>query len=222
MRQIQSKVLVVSVSLALLVAMSQYAEAQRRGGRFGGVSRVQLASLDEVQEELKLTGEQKENAADLNEKLRSDIRDAWQAARDAGGGFASVGEKLQKMRQEASAKFVKVLEEPQQSRLGEIFVQVNGARALSDRDVNAALKLTDEQNQKLKDVTADGGEAIRDAFEDLRDVSREERREKFAELREKTDEQRLAVLTKEQTDAFKKMEGEEIELDLSPLFRRRN
>ena len=63
-------------------------------------------------------------------------------------------------------------------------------------------------------------QAFRDAFQDLRDASQEERGEKMVELREKRDEQLLAVLTTEQTDAFNKMKGEEIELDPSQLRRR--
>lgn len=220
MRQCQSKVLVVGASLAFLVAMSQYSEAQRRGGRLGGVSHVRLASLDEVQAELKLTDEQKEKAADLNEQLRSDMRDAFQAARDAGGDFASAREKLQKMQQKATATFVETLDEAQQTRLNEIFVQANGPGALGDQRVAATLKITDEQKEKLRDITTDSFQAFRDAFRNLRDASQEERREKMAELREESDEKLLAVLTTEQSDAFKEMKGEEIELDLSQLRRR--
>jgi hypothetical protein len=200
--------------------MSQYAEAQRGGGRFGGASLVRLVSLEEVQEELKLTDEQTKKAADLNEELRSDIREAFQAVRDAGGDFAESREKMRKLQQEASATFAEVLEERQQQRLREIFVQVNGASALSDKHVAKALKITDEQKKKLKQITADGFQTMRDAFQDLRDAPQEERRDKFAELREKGSVQLLAVLTKEQTDAFEKMKGEEIELDLSQLRRR--
>ena len=220
MRQIQGRATVVCASLTFLLAMSQYAEAQRGGGRFGGASLVRLVSLEEVQEELKLTDEQTKKAADLNEELRSDIREAFQAVRDAGGDFAESREKMRKLQQEASATFAEVLEERQQQRLREIFVQVNGASALSDKHVAIALKITDEQKKKLKQITADGFQTMRDAFQDLRDAPQEERRDKFAELREKGSVQLLAVLTKEQTDAFEKMKGEEIELDLSQLRRR--
>ncbi len=222
MARFQNRILLGVASVAFLVAISQHAEARRRGARFGGVSEVQLASLAEVQKELNLTDEQKQKAAELNDELRSEMQEAFQSARDAGGDFTAVREKLQKSREKASAKFVVLLEEPQQTRLREIFVQVNGPAALRHKDVAAALKLADDQKQKLEDVTAEGMDAIRDAFEDLRDASREERREKMAELNEKTDEKLLAVLTTEQSDAFGKMKGKEIELDMSQLYQRRN
>ena len=102
---------------------------------------------------------------------------------------------MSKLTTEAEGKLKELLDDEQSKRLRSIQIQVNGAATLSDEDVVTALKMSDAQKSQLADVSEANTQAIRDAFQDLQGASREERSEKFAELRSKGNEKLLAVLT---------------------------
>ena len=217
----QSRNVLVLPIVALLVTIwsVDHAQAQqrRRGFGFRGYSTVQLASLEKVHDELKLSDSQKTNAAEMAEELSSERRELFS---DGGGGdFAAAREKLTKLTTEAEGKLKELLDDEQSKRLRSIQIQVNGAATLSDEDVVKALKISDAQKSQLDDVSEANTQAIREAFQDLQGASREERREKFAELRNMGNEKLLAALTTDQRAAFEKLQGEKVELDLSQLRR---
>lgn len=216
MNLLHKTTLVAVMSAGLFLALAQDASAQR--GSFFGAARVQLASLAEVQAELKMSDEQKKLGEELNQKLSEDRRELFQTG--GGGNFGEMREKLRQLSTDASAKLVAELDDVQQKRLTEIYVQINGTRALGDKDVTTALKITEEQNEKLTAVRDSNMQAFREAFQDFQSLSDEERREKFGQLRREGDEKLLAVLTEEQRTQFDAMKGKEIEVDLSPLRRR--
>jgi Spy/CpxP family protein refolding chaperone len=213
---------VVVVGMALAIAVGQVAWAQRGRGRgfgrlFGGIAKAQLATLDEVQTELKLSDEQKTQVADINDALGED-----RSALFGGdfGAFSEIRPEMDRLNREASGEVDKVLDDNQRKRLQEIAIQVNGPAALNDPSVVEQLKLTDEQKQKLEDVRAENNKAAEEAMADFGEMSREERREKFRDLSETAGEKLLGVLTDEQKEQFEQMKGAEIDVDLSPLFRR--
>jgi len=211
-----NKGLAAVVGLVIVSMLAQSASAQRRGGRglgrlFGGVPQARLATLDEVQSDLKLTDKQKTDIAEINDKLREDRRALF------GGGFgqfSQIREDMDKLNRQASAEVDAKLDDAQKKRLQEIAIQVNGAAALSDPSVVEQLKLTDEQKKKLEEVRAENNKAVEDAIGNL---SREERREKFRELSETADSNLLGVLTEEQKTEFESMKGAKLDVDLSPL-----
>jgi len=201
---------VVGLGVAAAVAVAvQPAWAQRgRGmGRMRGFSPATIATLDEVQAELKLSDDQKTEIATINDDLRSDMRDLF-----SDGGPPDMDE-LQKLNQEATAKVDKALDAAQVKRLQEITIQVNGASALNDPAVREQLHFTDEQTTKYEEAR----DANRDAMQGMGDLSREERQAKFEELRKTADDRLLAVLTPEQKTEFDAMKGAPLEIDLSQL-----
>jgi hypothetical protein len=214
-----SLVLVFGIGLSLTLA--DVASAQRGGrgrGFFGfGVSRVQLATLDEVQSNLKLSDAQKASASDIGQKVRDERRAAFQGG--GGGDFAARREQMQKINDDADAKLVALLDEGQQKRLTEIYVQVNGTNALSDVAVAKALQLSEDQQQKLAAARDENRESMRESFQGFRDMSNEERQEAVAKFRKEADERLLAALTDEQREQFGKLKGEELEIDMSQLRR---
>jgi hypothetical protein len=211
------------IGLALVLIVTQLASAQRGrgfGGRFlGGTSQLRLASLDQIQTELNLSEDQKKTVTELNAKLREQRTELFQA----GGDRAAAREKLAKLTSEATAKCAETLDEKQRTRLQEIYIQVNGAAALSDEKVAEMLAITDEQKAKLADVREPGLQSMRDAFQDFQNLSNEERRERVAEWRSEFNAKLLAALSEEQRGKFEQMKGEKIEIDLTQLRgRRRN
>jgi Spy/CpxP family protein refolding chaperone len=204
----------LSLSIALLATIATAQEGRRgRGfGRFFVLPKVTLAQLEEVQQELKLSEEQNEQVAELNDELRDGMRAAFE---DAGGDREKMREGIGKIQTEVNAKFDKLLDEAQQKRAHEIFVQVNGSGALQDESIAAELKLTDEQKEELEEAAGESRQAFMDAG--LRDLDDEARAEKIEELNKSRDEKAFAVLTEEQRAAFDKLKGAEIEVDLSRL-----
>jgi Spy/CpxP family protein refolding chaperone len=217
-----NKGLAAVVCFVIVSALAQASWAQRGGGRgigrlFGGIAKAQLATLDEVQSDLKLTDDQKTQIAEINDKLREDRRGLF------GGGFGQFSQiraDMDKLNRAASAEVDAKLDEPQKQRLQEIAIQVNGPAALSDPSVVEQLNLSDEQKKKLEEVQADNSQAVEDAMSDFGDISREERREKFRALSDTANEKLLGVLTDEQKTQFDKMKGQEIDIDPSSLFGR--
>lgn len=208
--------------LVVVATLAQQASAQRGGGRgfgrlFNGTSKAQLATLDEVQADLKLSPEQKKDIASINHKLREDRRGLFGSGF---GQFSQIRADMDKLNREASAEVDAKLDDAQKQRLQEIAIQVNGAAALNDPSVVEQLKLSDEQKQKLEEVRAENSKRVEDAMSDFGDLSREERREKFRTLAETADADLLGVLTDEQKKEFDEMKGKEIDVDLSPLYGR--
>jgi hypothetical protein len=203
------------VGLGLILAMPQLAAAQRRGrgfGRFLSWSKADLAAIDQVQVELKMTDGQKAKTNEVNEQLRSDRHSIL------GGSFGQYAEnrqKLEDLNRVASAEVDDSLDDAQRKRLQEIAIQVYGSRLLHDQAVGEQLQLSDEQKTRLAVVQAANSKTMEDLYSDAQQLSREDWRSKGRELLEKADEERMTVLTDEQRAQFDAMAGEPFEVDWS-------
>jgi len=213
-----------AVAVVLGLAVSQAAWAQRGGGGgrgfgrlFGGVSKAQLATLDDVQTELKLTPKQITDVDKINADLREKRRDLFS------GGFGGSGQirtQMDQLNRDASAEVDKILDDAQRQRLQEIDIQVNGVAALGEPSVSEQLKLTAAQQKQLEEARAANSKAAEDARQTFRDMSRQERRQKLREMSDAASEKLLGVLTPEQKTQFEAMKGAPIDVDTSQLFRR--
>jgi Spy/CpxP family protein refolding chaperone len=218
MSRTASRFVVLSLSLtmfALLVSAASAQESGRRGRGFGRlfvIPKVALARVDEVRAELKLNDEQSKKIDALNDELSEGNRTVFE---DAQGDWTKVREGMTKIASEINAKLDEVLDDAQQTRVQEIYVQVNGTGALQDEAVAAALKLTDEQKKQLQDAR----DASRQAFMDagLRDLDEEARTKKIEELTKDRDDKTLAVLTDDQRATLDKMKGAELKIDPANL-----
>lgn len=201
------------LAFALLALVTHVAEAQTRRSAFD-TTRVSLATLAPVQEALELSAEQKELAGQLHDKLMEDRRAVFQGG---GGDFEAMRKEIEDLNTAANSKFAEKLDEAQQRRLTEIYVQANGPNALADAEVIEILELTDDQQEKLESVRADNRADFFDAFQDFRGMSDDERRDAMIKLREDADDRLLSVLTEEQRADFEKLAGAEVDYDLEEL-----
>lgn len=196
------------------------------GGGFGGLDRrTLLTRFDQVQKELKVTEAQKEQIEKLSEADREQMRELFSSLRDLNEEdrekrFAE----LRKRGEEFEKKLLAILKPDQAQRLNEIFVQVRGVRALLDEQVAKELELTQGQKDKIAKAFEPGE---RPDFSALRDLSDEERRQRFEQMRErmeaerkKSEEQAVAVLNEVQKELWQLMQGEEFELDMRAGFGR--
>jgi len=203
------------LSLVVASALGQSAHAQFGGRawvRFFLQPSVALAQLEEVQAELKLNDKQQEAVAELNRELNEQRMELFQ---DAGGDRAKIREGIAKLNGEITDKFNRELDEAQQKRAQEIYVQVNGPVALQDEKIAAALNLSEEQTEKLQAARDESRSEFMNAG--LRDLDEEEAEKKIKELMKSRDEKLLAVLTEDQRAAFDKMKGAKIKVDLTKM-----
>ena len=228
---------VVLLVLTMTVAtFAQERERRRRGGRFRrgfgrGMDKTLLLRSDKVREEVKITEEQAKKVDEILESHQEKFRELFSSrpSRD------SSEEERAAKRKEFNAKRVEltkktvaaleaVLEKDQTTRLNEIELQQQGVQGLvSDRGV-AALKLSDEQVEKIKSTIKSRVEAVRklrprgrrrpDSDEGgVPGVSREEIRAKIDKLNKDTQDAALANLSSEQREAFNKLKGKPFKFD---------
>jgi len=216
-------VLVFAVVTVSIAAAAAQAPAGRRG--FGGTrgSLLGLLRVEQVQKELKLTEDQIGKVGQISEKLRAEMREPYAGLRD----IEDMQERRAKMTElsnqfdaKARGELREVLSRVQIMRLYQIRFQVRGTvDALNNRWIAGRLELTDEQKKKAAELDKATQDKVTKAYSPLQDLSREERREKMAELREKITKLReeaeknaLGLLTAEQKEAFEKMKGDKFEL----------
>lgn len=202
--------LVAAVGLVTLGTSSAWAQGRGRGPGFGGPG---LLMAPAVQEELKLTDEQKEKIRPVVEKFRDQAREAWESLRDVPEEerFAKGREKLNESRHEAMTALREVLKPEQMRRFRQIDLQVSGAEGLLHPYVEDRLKLTDDQKERIEKIVRETRSKRREIFENAQG-EREAVRDKMRRLREQAQEQVRAVLTDEQKDTYKELLGDRFEM----------
>jgi Spy/CpxP family protein refolding chaperone len=171
---------------------------QGRGGRGG----ANLFANETVQKDLALTDEQKASIKKINDDFRSSLSGLSREDRRS---------KTTELRKGVEEKIDAVLDDKQKARIKEIRLQAQGPGALSTKEVADALKLSDDQVTKIKDLTKSLSDARREAFQGG-GGGNSDAREKLAKLRTETNEKILALLTSDQKASFEKMQGAKIDL----------
>lgn len=226
------KVSMKSLVIAGLLAFSVVALAQGggqgrgqgrgQGGMFGGMrgggGPAGLVNREDVQRDIKVTDAQKKSLQDLQAKQREEQQARMQEMRNSGGGGFD-REAMQKMMQENQAKHEKavkeILDEKQWLRVKQIWVQLQGNRAILNAEVQKELKMTDEQVGKVKDLQAKQQEAAQSLMEKIRnqEITREEMQEITRKNNETMNTELGKILTPEQAAALKAMGGEPFKAD---------
>jgi Spy/CpxP family protein refolding chaperone len=189
------------VAMAASPALAQERQRQRQGGGFGGFGGgVMLLGQKSVQEELKLSEDQVKKIQDLQAKQR----EAFQ-------GFGDLSQeerrtKMQELNKANNEAVAKILKPEQVKRFKEISLQqqvrFGVGFVLNNEEVAKALKITDEQKEKIREIQSK-------SREELQGVERnEEGLKKIQEVRKATSEKVMGVLTAEQKEQLKKMQGE--------------
>lgn len=208
-----NKPMIVAAAFVGLVLFTSDAQAQRRGG-FGARGAAFLIAAPEVQQDLKLSDQQKQDVA----KVREDQQEARRSLRDIEDREERTA-KARELNEQAVAAINKVLNEEQQKRFAQIQLQQDArgelTRVLLRDEIASKLKLTDEQSGKLRTIQRETAEATRDLRQGLRDASQEQRREAFTKIRELTTEanqKALGALTGDQKEQWSGMLGKPLEI----------
>jgi Spy/CpxP family protein refolding chaperone len=211
--------LIRPLSTLCVVVLAASAAAPRASAQVAGFVKLfrpyhqtALAQLPEVEQDLKLTGEQKSKIVELYDKLNEDRQALFPKAQSDFEGFIA---DMTKLTNDAAKAVNALLDETQQKRLAEIYVQANGPIAAFDDAVATELKLTDDQKKKLIDVRNEQFGSFQGV--DWQSMSEEEANKKIDEIIAEQNKAYAAVLTDEQRAALDKMQGEKLEIDLANL-----
>jgi hypothetical protein len=197
----------LTLGLAALLAVPALAQQRQRGQGQGGIG--SLLANESVQKELKIEKDQadkvKEAVAKVTDKFKDDVAKIADLPQDERGAKRTA---LNKTITEETYKSIEdVLKPDQIKRLKQIELQqaaISG-RAFTREDVVTALKLTDEQKEKIKTINADSAKELTD----LRaNGGNRTNREKIAAVQKETGEKLQGVLTDDQKKTWKEMTGE--------------
>ncbi len=224
-----------ALGMAALMASSAFAQpggAGGRGGRGGGgfgmggrQTAVTLAGNEAVQKELALTDDQIAKVKTLGEEARAELRPSGDFAglRDLPESerrtkmaemMAKQAETSKAVAEKYKPKLAAVLDAKQVERLDQILVQAEGAQAYADPEVVKALKLTQDQQDKIASINKEAGEKSRELFGagGGGGGAGSGNGEKIRELNQTRDKDLAAVLTADQTAAFAKLKGKDFDV----------
>jgi Spy/CpxP family protein refolding chaperone len=189
------------------------------GGQGGG---FMLLAIPKVQEELKLTDEQKSQLQAIGEKIQADFQKARENMQNLSEEERE--KKQEELRAEAEKRFAEIrkqigeiLKPEQTKRLRQIQLQQQGTAALMDPVVAEELKLTEAQKADLSKLREDFQaqmQARREARrgEDRQGPPSQEQIDQFRKAREEADAKVMAVLTDAQKQTLRDMMGEPFEM----------
>jgi hypothetical protein len=152
-----------------------------------------------VQQELKLSPETVKKVMEFTNKQHEAF---WEALK---GGKEGRKQKLLELDKEDKQFLADNLTAEQRKRLGQITLQLTGLIELNRPAAATALNLTEEQQQKFKDLQK---EHRRELVGIILPKGKEGRNEKLAKLREETREKIRAILTDEQKAKVRELVGE--------------
>lgn len=223
-RRLMVLAMTLVLGVAFVCAAKVQAAEESRGGPRRGFSRgslLGLLRLDQVQKEMKLNEEQTTKVKALVEKLGAEMREQYTALRqieDRQQRLTKMTELRDQYDQKVREQLRDVVPREQMMRLYQIRMQVRPVvDSLSNRYVARRLELTEEQQKKVAEISKETQAKQSELFGAMRNASDEQRTEalqKLRQVRSDADEKALAVLTAEQREAFEKMKGEKIELEM--------
>lgn len=207
------------VSAVLIVGAVAFAQDQAggRGGRGGGMRGMQgrgttplsLVSRTDVQADLNLSADQKSKLTALRDKQQEEMRAAMENMRSGGGDRDAMMAQMREFQEKNDKAIAAILTEEQNKRIREIWVQLNGNRAITDEKVQVELGFSAEQKTKVKDLQTKQQEAMQGLMERMRnqEIDRDQMREIQTKNSETMNAELGKVLTADQAAKLKTMGG---------------
>ncbi|MFN3682534.1 MAG: hypothetical protein ACK41F_01220 [Fimbriimonadaceae bacterium] len=192
----------------------------RRGGMFGGGMGMGMGSgfmlmRQDVQNDLKLSADQKAKIEAISQKYREQMRSRMGGPGGGPGGgqgdWQARMEEMRKMMEAQDKEINQVLTPQQQKRMKEIRLQLMGPAALMDKEIQKELGLSSQQVSKIEDLQRKAGEANMSLFQRMRDgsVTREQVQQAMQNNQKALETETMKVLTPEQQSKLKAMRGAE-------------
>jgi hypothetical protein len=216
MRCLSKWLLVIGV--AALMVSPALAQNRGRGQRGGGGGPGFLINNEAVQKELKLSEEEvtkgKEAVQGITEKYQEEfgkLRDLDQEER-----MTKMRELTTKQGEETYAALEKAWKPEQVKRLKQIGVQAQGLQAFMSPAVDKALKLTDEQKEKVRSLQMEQGEEMQ-GLRGGGGGDPTEMMKKMATMRKEFTGKAVALLTDDQKKEWKELTGDPFDVPMQPF-----
>jgi gas vesicle protein len=207
--------LALACGLAALISAPAQAQQGRGGRGFGGAG--PLLTNKGVQKEINASEEQISKLTTLGEEISGKQREAFQGLQDL--SMEERREKMQKIQATIQADvnkgLVEILKPEQVKRFHQIQTQQAGVRSFSTPRVVEALKLTDEQKEKVKGINQELMTSMTSLREEFQN-DREGAMKKMGELNKAANEKALELLTSEQKTTWKELTGAPYEVKFEP------
>jgi Spy/CpxP family protein refolding chaperone len=201
----------LTLAFGMVALMAAPAWAQGRGFGMGGGT--MLLSNKGVQKEIKATDDQAKKLDAFATEMMEKQREAFQGFQDLSQEERL--ERRQKMQAEVQKGLANILKPDQVKRFDQISLQTAGVNAFSTPRVQEALKLSDDQKSKIREITEETTASMREIFQGFQD-DREGAMKKMAELRKTSTAKVVALLNDSQKGTWKEQTGEPYEVKFEP------
>ena len=176
-----------------IAALFLVVAASAQKSPFGLQGRTMLVISPDTKKELKITKEQDKRVQEAMKAMQQSLQSAGSISFDLFNPLAALDSKLPE-----------ILDDEQEKRLEELFIQANGGFALADAKVADALSLTDEQKSSVKAIKSESMSELMRGMQAARSTSSvKELEKKQGEYSEKM----LALLQPEQKQKLETMKG---------------
>jgi len=219
--------LALVLAAGLMLASTATAQPGRGGGRggFGGGGlAMMIGNSEQLQKELKVDKDQVEKLTAALTKARESMSSEFEKLRNPDTSREDRDAILKKMSEANNKAVESVLKSDQVKRLHQIENQQAGFAMYQKEDVQKALKLTDEQKDKIKEIGDDlrkeeqalgGGRGGRGGPGGFGGFDPETQQKRQA-LRKDAQKAAEKVLTADQKTTLKDLTGEPFELQFTP------
>lgn len=178
--KLQKLIGIGAVLLSAATVMAQGFPGMPGGGGQRGMMRMMgganmppymLLQRDDVQEDLKLTDDQKSKLRDFQGNMQQKMQEQMASVMASGQrpNQQEMRAMFERMNKEASDEVAKILTADQSKRLNEISIQLAGNQAVMRDDVKKELKLTAEQETKIRELQGKAREANQALMRQARD-----------------------------------------------------
>jgi Spy/CpxP family protein refolding chaperone len=212
-----------ALSVAVVAFAASISLAQGRPGGGGGQMDGPVLLLNKsVQDELKLTDDQKADLKKVGDKMKESMQKAFtdNPGKDGKEKRDAAIKEITEDTTKTVTKTIDGLKDAQKTRFKQIQVQVKGLRAFSDEAVAKTLNLTDKQKDEIKTATEDLAKDVREIMMAAgRDPEkRAEAQKKAAELTTKATDKVVSSLSDEQKKTWKELTGDKFDYKAENLF----
>jgi hypothetical protein len=186
-------------------------------GSFRSEIGLRYFSIDKVRKDLQLTDEQIGGIAKLQKASVEDLKKDQASFKDARAAtFEDLRKKMNSLREIRQNRIEQrlriILNEKQIERVGQLALQLSGARTLASKAVADALNLTDEQRNKLREMKETALQESIDFQHAHPNLSVQETANRIGEFRQRSEKQIMEILSPEQQKQFDELKGQRLEL----------
>ncbi|MBV9123360.1 MAG: hypothetical protein JO112_08385 [Planctomycetes bacterium] len=207
---------VVQAALVLGVAacLATPTLAQKMVGEGTGFSSpVMFLQNEGVLKELRVSNEQMENFRKVGEGLRDQYKEKFHhasAIKNLSDRRLKFQELIQKASEDADHALAELLQPDQLKRLQQIALQMRGAEAFHEAEIQKDLKLTDNQKSQIQSIREQAAQQLRNIFQ-ATNGNYVEARKKLTALRQETVARVVALLNPDQKQTWEDLTGKPFE-----------